>query len=365
MTLISIHLFIYFYFYFYVLQIERSRNFVIKHEKKFLRKDVTGCTFIATYYEEDEKMFFSNLRCRTKKLPTQIKGCIIQTEEDKVEVLSINGDDFKISLNYMYDRCERNKVEIELQGQFKDVNIKSKKNLSISEIIHILANSSNMNKKALEMVHTGIITHGQFKNLQTIAESQMILNTENLVKEQCKNVILKPWQKLLEIELDGIVDPRKIIWIVDPIGNTGKSFFSNYMLSKYPEKLFVAPGGGKSKDLFHAAIKIRNLETVIFDFPRSKEQYVCYEAIEQFKDGLFCSTKYNSATINLGRKLNVVVLSNWEPNTAMLSIDRWDIRRFDSDSKLIKDPVKSYKRKNSFMDDNDIDPIYKRFAFNK
>lgn len=345
---------------------ERTRSFFVRSFTKPEKEKIPTCTFIGSFCGKDN-MFYTHIRCRISKLPVNIQGCIAQVDSSEVQVIPMDGDTFKNSVQETMKNCKEDSIEYTKEGTYKFCEDSLKDSHTVSEIIHILANSSNMNRTALEMIHSGTITHSQFKNLQIIAEAQMVLNNEDLVKEQCKSIILKEWQSNLEIELTGKVNERQITWIVDPIGSTGKSFFANYMLSKYPTEVFVAPGGGKSKDLFHAAIKIRNLETVIFDFPRSKEQYVCYEAIEQFKDGLFCSTKYNSATINLGRKLNVVVLSNWYPNIQMLSIDRWDIRYFDKLGNLVKNinpevRVPGLKRINSFMEDDNIPVVFKQFA---
>lgn len=66
------------------------------------------------------------------------------------------------------------------------------------------------------------------------------------------------------------------------------------------------------------------LRVVFFDIPRSQTN-VSYRAIEQVKNGVITSTKYESQTLILTIP-HVVIFANWPPKREMLSEDRWDIR---------------------------------------
>ncbi|CAG2221374.1 unnamed protein product [Mytilus edulis] len=95
------------------------------------------------------------------------------------------------------------------------------------------------------------------------------------MKEKFDKCILKPWQKAT-INLLNSQNDRTVLWIYDFVGNKGKTFLSNYLLSRGN---FVIERGS-TKDISYAF----NLEKkVIFDFCRSQKDYVNYHDIECFK----------------------------------------------------------------------------------
>jgi len=68
----------------------------------------------------------------------------------------------------------------------------------------------------------------------------------------------------------------------------------------------------------------------IFGYARSKENYISYEALEEIKDGLFFSGKYESGMVCINPP-HVVVLCNFAPDESKLSKDRWVIKNIDHD----------------------------------
>lgn len=128
---------------------------------------------------------------------------------------------------------------------------------------------------------------------------------------------LKPWQEKALAKLQA-QDDRKVLWVVDPAGNTGKSFLAKWLNVKYDAFCVTS---GKTADIAYAYNKEK---IVVFDFVRQKEEFVNYGVIEAFKNGILFSPKYESKSIRFYSAL-VVVFSNFEPDQAMLSEDRWDI----------------------------------------
>lgn len=126
------------------------------------------------------------------------------------------------------------------------------------------------------------------------------------------------WQTQLAEDLRGSPDSRKITWIVDVTGNSGKSYFATH----YTERPSYYITGGKAADIFYG---FQYEEVVFFDLARMKQEYVQYDVMESFKNGQFYSTKYESKNVKFNTP-HVVVFSNFEPDRAMLSHDRWDIR---------------------------------------
>ncbi len=132
-----------------------------------------------------------------------------------------------------------------------------------------------------------------------------------------KALKLRSWQSEI---LDKLLkqDERKVLWILDPIGGKGKTVLAKYLVGLH-NAFYV--GNGKSADISYA---YQNQEIVVFDFTRSLEDYVNYQIIESFKNGMLFSPKYNSLT-KIFKPCKVLVLSNFEPNLSKLSKDRWEV----------------------------------------
>lgn len=129
---------------------------------------------------------------------------------------------------------------------------------------------------------------------------------------------LYKWQQDLIDYIQDKPDPRKVKWIVDEVGNTGKSTMRNLLVKKY--NAFYATG--KCQDMYYAYNK---QPIVIFDIPRTQEGHVNYTAIEEFKGGMVFSTKYESRA-KIFKKPHVIVFSNFEPDYEAMSMDRWDVQ---------------------------------------
>lgn len=138
---------------------------------------------------------------------------------------------------------------------------------------------------------------------------------------------LRPHQRDLEGMLEEDPDDRQIIFVVDPIGGTGKSFFIRYMLGKCPDdvqRLSV----GKRDDLAYAIDESKRI--FLFDVPRSQSEYLQYSVFESIKDRMIFSTKYQSRTKFLGLT-HCVVFMNEEPDYNKLSADRYRVIRWNAE----------------------------------
>lgn len=138
-------------------------------------------------------------------------------------------------------------------------------------------------------------------------------------KAQMEKETLRPWQvDVLRLLLEQ--DDRQVLWIVDYIGNTGKSFLSKYLAAIHGA---FEVTGGKTQDIAFAY----NYEPiVVFDLSRQKQEYVNYGVIEDFKNGRIFSPKYESQTVRFN-PAKVIVFSNWDPDETKLSEDRWNVIR--------------------------------------
>ena len=118
----------------------------------------------------------------------------------------------------------------------------------------------------------------------------------------------------------GDADARSINFIVDPEGNKGKTWFSAFMLSKHPDKVQILKVG-KEADMCYSIDESKSI--FIIDVPRSRMEFFQYSVVEQLKDQMVYSTKYNSRLKVLPRKPHVVVMCNESPNVNKLSLDRF------------------------------------------
>lgn len=139
----------------------------------------------------------------------------------------------------------------------------------------------------------------------------------------------RPWQKQLAIDLDGPIDKDKIIWYVDTDGGWGKTTFAKHWCLKYPGKVLYM--SGKSADCKYGIASWleknpeADLETVFFDYTRSIEMYVSYQAIEEIKNAIFFNSKYESGMV-MYNKPHVVVFANFAPDKMKMSTYKWDVR---------------------------------------
>ena len=88
---------------------------------------------------------------------------------------------------------------------------------------------------------------------------------------------------------------------------------------------------GKGSDIKNQVIKhLENnvLDVLIINVPRCNENHVSYAAMEEIKDGLIYSGKYEGGFANIEHP-HVIVVSNFAPELSKLSEDRWNILKID------------------------------------
>jgi len=136
---------------------------------------------------------------------------------------------------------------------------------------------------------------------------------------------LRDWQQDLAIQLRLNPDPRKIIFVVDPTGNGGKSWFADYWCHIHSNAMVLLPG--KYADMAYCFNQRKSVvRTVFIDCPREKLDFFNYSFLENLKDGRIFSTKYESS-LKLFPRPHVVVGMNRDPDMTKLSADRYKIVR--------------------------------------
>ena len=139
-------------------------------------------------------------------------------------------------------------------------------------------------------------------------------------------VILRPWHE----RLVDVMKPseREIIWIVDPAGNEGKSWFQKYLKDIHGLRVFDANIRRSSKCILHILSKeiVSLIDIFLFNVPRSfNMDEFPYEMLEELKDGKAESIKYNSIKLQVNTPNTVLVFSNENPDKERMSKDRWII----------------------------------------
>ena len=148
------------------------------------------------------------------------------------------------------------------------------------------------------------------------------------------NVILRPWQKAL---LEYIKpSTREIIWVIGKHGNEGKSWFQEYMESKFGWEKVICGMDIKMKkgSICHVLSKrsLMTIDTFLFDVGKANtDDGVNYELLEKIKNGRTVAAKFDSKELKFKTPNTVVVFSNEKPDVKELSKDRWKIFRIRDD----------------------------------
>lgn len=169
------------------------------------------------------------------------------------------------------------------------------------------------------------------------------------------------WQLTVTNIIKEKPDKRSIHWFVDERGNMGKSTLCKYLVVKHNALLL----NGKCNDMFHMLSKHDNKKLILVDIPRCTQEFrIDYGAIEQIKNGLMFSGKYEGSQIVFNCP-HVIVFSNNYPDTSKMSYDRWKIYIIENslEVKLINDYEEDIYKNNvehfNISSDNESDFIDK------
>lgn len=152
---------------------------------------------------------------------------------------------------------------------------------------------------------------------------------------------LYPWQSEAMAMYQGPISDRTIVWFHEAEGNTGKSALAKHLALRGD----VLTVSGNAGDVKHGAstwvmgdpkskVEPKPLRLVIWDIPRSKDNFLSFQALEDVKNGCFFSPKYESRQVIFNAP-HVWVFSNHEPELDKLSRDRWVVYRISKDKELV------------------------------
>lgn len=161
----------------------------------------------------------------------------------------------------------------------------------------------------------------------TRAEGTVAITNVCAVKDPLAGLVLRPFQKTVMDILAGPPDDRSIHWFWEPVGCTGKTALVKSICVNNSDAIFV---NGKAADMKCAIAKMieekKAPKIVLLGLPRTCQDYTgsLYQGLEEIKDGIFFSGKYESSMV-LYDSPHVMVFANWPPDESRLSADRWKI----------------------------------------
>ena len=132
-------------------------------------------------------------------------------------------------------------------------------------------------------------------------------------------VLDRPWQCVAQKILDQGPDDRTIIWVYGSEGNEGKTTWAK---KKIQEGWFYSRGGKGENIKYQYA---EHLGHCVFDIPRQVEDNLQYTVLEEIKDRLIRSSKYEPIDFNCSDSVHVVVCSNFLPSLELEHNNRGEI----------------------------------------
>jgi hypothetical protein len=106
---------------------------------------------------------------------------------------------------------------------------------------------------------------------------------------------------------------------------------------------------GKTRDLMHIISKKPQVENILVNLPRSGHKNINYTALEQAKDGDFCTTKYDGKEVD-GDSCRMVIFTNESLDWKKSSQDRWSIMTINAGGEFKIDSYLEYIRTESKQD---------------
>lgn len=163
-----------------------------------------------------------------------------------------------------------------------------------------------------------------------------VLPPADYVPQKTENLLwlrsnMKPWQRMVTTWVTGRADYRTIYWVWEPVGDTGKSYLAKYL--HYFHGAILT--GGSTSDMKHAIARWNEITghypvTILLDVARGDRiTKPAFKGLEEIKNAMFFSGKYESTMVASCNPPHVVVFANQPPNRSFMSSDRWAVYRID------------------------------------
>lgn len=166
---------------------------------------------------------------------------------------------------------------------------------------------------------------GQFKSNMNFPKPVITEPVEDPLEDK----VLYPYQKEVLELIKEKPDSRSIHWYYEHKGNAGKSSLVKHLVLKHG----AIPICGKADNMYHAIKMIYDTtknypKIILIDIPRTALDYVNWNAIENIKNGVFLSGKYEGGIVCMNYP-HIICFANAKPNMNAISEDRWVIKKID------------------------------------
>lgn len=153
------------------------------------------------------------------------------------------------------------------------------------------------------------------------------------VPKSVRDITLNDFQSLCTSKIEG-QDDRKVLFVIDVAGNTGKSTLVRYLCCR-KGALRVPPTMRSAHDMiqfiFGQVTQLDKVHTIVLDIPRSHsktwDSYLA--ALETLKDGYVYDQRYTAKNKYM-EPPKLLVLCNEKPPRHHLSDDRWSFVYMDA-----------------------------------
>ena len=212
-----------------------------------------------------------------------------------------------------------------------------KSSIMVIDKVSVRTQLDNLNKVYLEKVRFGeeisnILSEGEINEECLTKEHKHALELyrQQRLRLDVTEVVLRSWQKDAFDLFNQPPNDRTVMWIYDGRGNSGKSWFQNYLEAYFGyNRVFRCDLRIKHKDMCNILRKRCTTTVDIFLFNDSRsimgEEPNMYRILEDIKDGAATTSKYDNQVLKFKTPNFVMVFSNSWPNRRHLSKDRWKI----------------------------------------
>lgn len=197
----------------------------------------------------------------------------------------------------------------------------------------------------------------------------LIKNNIELPSSYVRGSVLKlsqlyPWQQSIYNILQRKPSDRVIMWIHDGgLGNVGKSALSRLLVMTCGA---IRVGDGRPTSLTHAiAYYTYDSKTyppiILVDVPRSSRHKIDYSTLENLKDCLIFTDRYDAKCVIGKNHPHLIIFSNSYPDIEKFSDDRWCIFKIQNNKLLLErlDPKHLNNVRIHSLNKKETDYIYK------
>lgn len=233
-------------------------------------------------------------------------------------------------------RVHRSEVR-QVNRQYKEAVAQREHTSNLERWIERLLEESDWEKVKYELcVHESSLLAKWELIMEAARCRQRYEHREQLLRKAL-TVPLRYWQAQLVTVMEkhryasnGEIDDRKVLWVYDKAGGSGKTWLAKYLTKVRPTKTTWLQNGA-TKDLMKSVMQnINTLDTVFFDLSRCNLERINWDALERIKNGMIMSTKYQVESCIIESPL-VVCFANFEPDLQKLSADRWVVFAIEKD----------------------------------